>query len=69
MKDRVAWESKRDTLARFCGPKFDHACVYNFKSLVKSEEGYNKIIESFQNNWINTVAQVIMVNPLGDKLP
>jgi hypothetical protein len=70
VKARATWEPKYDTLARFCRSKVDHVCNTKFKSVVGvGEEGYNTIVDCFRNNKLERYAQVVIVNPLRDKLP
>ena len=70
VKGRVAWEPKWDTLAGFCGPSENHVCVPGFRPLVGSgEEGYRQLLESFGKNRKGTFAQVVVVNPLHERLP
>ncbi|KAL3678263.1 hypothetical protein R1sor_021219 [Riccia sorocarpa] len=70
IKPRVRWESRRDSLIGFCGEKDPHTCSLGTELQVGSgEQGYNRIVESFQRNVIGAYARVIIVNPLHEKLP
>ncbi|KAL3685466.1 hypothetical protein R1sor_003488 [Riccia sorocarpa] len=64
------WESRRDTLTGFCGVKDAHTCRLGPEVTVGSgEEGYSRIVDSFETNVIGSYARVIIVNPLHEKLP
>ena len=70
VKGRVTWESKWDTIARFCRPKENHACQSGFRPHVGSgEEGYRRLVESFMSNRKASFSWVVVVNPLHPKLP
>ncbi|KAL3678512.1 hypothetical protein R1sor_021468 [Riccia sorocarpa] len=70
IKPRVRWESRRDTQIGFCGQKESHTCRLGLEVKVGSgEEGYSRIVDSFESNVIGSYARVVIVNLLHEKLP
>ncbi|KAL2608560.1 hypothetical protein R1flu_027133 [Riccia fluitans] len=64
------WEARRDTLIGFCGDKDNHVCKMGLEVKVGSgESGYSKIVEIFEQKIQDSYAQVVIVNPLHEKLP
>ncbi|KAL2621885.1 hypothetical protein R1flu_002090 [Riccia fluitans] len=64
------WEARCDTLIGFCGDKDNHVCKMDLEVEVGSgESGYSKIVESFEQKIQGSYAQVVIVNPLHEKLP
>ncbi|KAL2621659.1 hypothetical protein R1flu_001864 [Riccia fluitans] len=70
VKPTMRWEARRDTLIGFCGDKDNHVCKMGLEVEVGSgESGYSKIVESFEQKIQGSYAQVVIVNPLHEKLP
>ncbi|KAL3698404.1 hypothetical protein R1sor_012480 [Riccia sorocarpa] len=71
IKPRVRWESRRDALTGFCGLKEVHTqCRLGMEVIVGSgEEGYFRIVDSFESNGVGSYARVIIVNLLHEDLP
>lgn len=70
VKRMVRWVARDDHLIGFCGKKEDHSCISNFVVLVgNGEDGYNRIMDSFQNNVLAHYARVLIANPLIECLP
>jgi hypothetical protein len=62
--------NKGDNLIGNCGAKENHCCVTNFRLVIGiGEVRYNNVLEAFTNNKIASFAQVMIVNPLHEKLP
>lgn len=67
----VSYDQARDVLQGFCGPnRPDHKCVENAEVPVgEGVQGYDTIVQAFQDKRIGTHARVIMINPLHPLLP
>ncbi|MCO5588629.1 hypothetical protein L7F22_042586 [Adiantum nelumboides] len=71
IKRRIRWNAKDDTLIGFCGSKGEnHQCCSNdIITIGEGSQGYEKIINAFQNHEIENYACLLIVNPLHESLP
>ncbi len=54
----------------FCGPSKEHKCSYGLEILVgEGNEGYDKIVSTFEHCIKGQYARVIIVNPLHESMP
>ena len=68
---QIAYDERTDTLQGFCGRKgLDHQCEHDFTvSVGDGEEGYNNIVQAFENLQIDTLARATILNPLVKEYP
>ncbi|MCO5595094.1 hypothetical protein L7F22_049132 [Adiantum nelumboides] len=71
IKRRIRWNAKDDTLIGFCGDKGEHHhCSSNDIIVVgDGSQGYDKIVDTFQNHVVGSYARLLIVNPLHESLP
>ena len=65
------WNATNDTLLGFCGRKGeDHQCSSNDLIIVgDGAQGYETIVDAFQNHTVGHYARLLIVNPLHEHLP
>ncbi|MCO5555170.1 hypothetical protein L7F22_008713 [Adiantum nelumboides] len=71
IKRRIRWNAKDDTLIGFCGSKGEnHQCCSNdIITIGEGSQGYEKIINAFQNHEIGNYARLLIVNRVHESLP
>lgn len=69
VKGKVARDHRRNTFEGFCVPKDDYACVSNYKIVLGMRGStYNNIADAFRTNFVEILAEIIMINPLYSNL-
>ena len=67
---KIVYNQATDELLGFCGVKGPkHKCLDYFTVVGNEEEGYNSIVNAFDQYKISTFGRAILLNPLHPNLP